>query len=156
MNVLKIQQEVLKALLTAGNSVSYFVYDSEHIFVTMDSRVGYIIPTHEMRVELSGAQMVSDLFSDQIEATMKPANRLIGTDEYRVGGTCRRYLWADNEVVDTYFDTGLLKHFTNPELYKTKHPSLGFAVVTEKGIGSDERKVVGIVVPYRIDGLKER
>lgn len=156
MNVLKIQQEVLKALLTPGNNVSYFVYDSEHIFVTMDSKVGYIIPTHEMRVELSGAQMVSDLFSDQIEEAMKPANRLIGTDEYRVGGTCRKYVWTDNEVDETYFATGLLKHFTNPELYKTKHPSLGLAVVTEKGIGSDERRVVGVVMPYRIEALKER
>lgn len=156
MNVLKIQQEVLKALLTPGNNVSYFVYDSEHVFVTVDAKVGYIIPTHEMRVELTDAQMIADLISDQIEEAMKPANRLIGTDEYRVGGTCRKYVWADNEVDETYFDTGLLKHFTNPELYKTKHPSLGLAVVTERGIGSDERRVVGIVIPYSIDGLKER
>ena len=154
MNVLKIQQELLKAVLTDRNRVSYYNQDSEHIFVTVNGQVGYILPTSELYVELTAAQMmVSDLITDQIEEAMKPANRLEGTDEYRIGGTVRKYVWAEDKEETAYFNTALLKNFDNPELYKAKlHPS-SLAVVTENGIGADERKVVGIVMPYNIKAI---
>lgn len=151
MNVLKIQQEALKALFTAGNIVSYFNYDTDHVFITLNARVGYIVPSDELRIDLRDAQAVTDIITDQIEEAMHPSNRLIGTDEYRIGGTVRKYVWAEEEDRTAYFDTGLLKNFSNPELYKSRRHTASLAVVTEHGIGSDERKVVGIVMPYRIE-----
>ena len=90
MNVLKIQQELLKALCTEGKQVSYFIIDSEHVFVTVNAKVGYVIPEAQLRIQMTGSQMVTDLITDQVEEALHPSNRLTGTDEYRIGGTVRK------------------------------------------------------------------
>ena len=150
MNVLKIQQEILKALLTDGKeSVHFYDYDAEHTFVTTTWKVGYVLPNDSLRVILRDAQSMMDLTSE-IMGTVLLANHLIGTDEYRNGGVARKYLRKDSPETAIYVDTNLLKHFSHPELYQKKGGPTGQVVVTERVVGSSEDAIVGIVMPTKI------
>lgn len=150
MNILKIQQEILKSLLSDGkDSVHFFDYDSDHTFVTTNWKVGYILPNESLRVILRDAQTMMEL-TDEIISTVLLANRLVGTDEYRNGGVARKYFRKDNPETAIYIDTNLLKHFRYPELYQKKGDPTGQVVVTERVVGSSEDEIVGIVMPTKI------
>lgn len=151
MNILKAQQEILKAIIENPQNVRYFSYDIDNIFITANGAVGYIFPAEAVRIRLEGAQLALDWLSEHIEETMQPRNRLVGTDEYRKGGTARKYVRADDSEAASYFDVGLLKNFTNPELYQDARNPLSLAAVVEQGIGQDERKVVGVIMPVKIE-----
>ena len=150
MNILKIQQEILKALLTDGKeSVHYFDYDAEHTFVTTNLKVCYVLPNDSLRVILRDAQTMMNL-TDEIMCTVLLANHLIGTDEYRNGGVARKYLRKDDPETAVYIDTNLLKHFNHPELYQKKGDPCGQVIVTERVAGSSEDEIVGLVMPTKI------
>ena len=92
MNDLKIQQEVLKAILANPQQVRYFSYDLDQVFVTTTGTVGYFMPVDALRVNLTGAQIMADILTDEIADAVQVGNRLVGTDEYRKGGVARKYL----------------------------------------------------------------
>ena len=150
MNSIKVQQEILKALLSGKQPVRYSNYGLDEVCVTTDGKVVYIMPEEELLVNLAGAQVSLDLLVGQIQATVRPANRLIGTDNYRMGGKARKYVRAEATEISSYFNTELLKHFTDPELYQDAGSTLSLAVVTERAPGTDERKIVGAVMPIRV------
>ena len=48
MNNLKIQQEILKAVLTDSRQVKYFAHNIDEICVTTDGKVLYILPAEDL------------------------------------------------------------------------------------------------------------
>lgn len=137
MNVLKINQEVLKDML-ATKRTSFSYCDDDRLYIQVDPEVGYFLDEEQMLVNLSGAQQAVPYDPEEVVA---PRNLLVGTDEYRIGGTVRKYLHQNGTAV--YIQTGLLKHFDAPVLYHTEGSPV---VVTEDA--KDRWSVVGLVAEY--------
>lgn len=152
MNVLKIQQDLVKALIK-GESVKYSEdFTETNVFVTMNGQVGYVLRKADLIVSLAGAQTCMDL---NLEAVVGPRCKLTGTDEYRRSGTARRFVYKDEATgevwgEDVYIDTGLIKYFDHPTFYKNPKYANDFCVVTEDIYGTGEQIVVGCVAPVII------
>lgn len=153
MNILKIQQDLLKALIK-GVNVSYSSnFIETDTFITIDGKVGYVIPNEDLLVNfkhLENAQAVRDL---DLESLVRIDYKLIGTDEYRRAGTARKYVSIDSldgEPEIVYVDTNLLKNFDNPTLYKAPGNPKTMCVVTEDRFNTGEQTVVGLVMPVII------
>lgn len=145
MDILKIQQELLKSLVKDQKG-SYY-YDGEgRVFVTTSGKVGYFISETDLQLRLINAQSMMAL---DLEGIVKPENLLVGTDEYRIGGTVRKYRNNDILREDTYVATGLLKPFDNPKLYQADDPT-GPIAVTEDLYGVGEQCLVGVVMPHKV------
>lgn len=137
MNILKINQEVLKDML--GNKRTSFSYcDDDRLYIQEEPEVGYFLTEEQMLVNLEGAQQACPYDPEEVVA---PRNLLVGTDEYRIGGTVRKYLHTNGTAV--YIKTGLLKHFDAPHLYHTEGSPV---VVTEDA--KDRWTIVGMVAEY--------
>ncbi len=145
MNILKIQQEMLKSLVKDQKG-SYFHDDEGRVFVTTTGKVGYFIDEADLQIGLRNAQSMMPL---GLEDIVCPENLLVGTDEYRIGGTVRKYRTDDVLREDTYVATGLLKYFDNPKLYQAENP-LSAIVVTEDLYGVGEQYIVGVVMPHKV------
>lgn len=152
MNILKIQQDLVKALLK-GEQVKYSEdFTETKVFVTIDGRVGYVLRKEDLIVSLENAQTCMDM---DLESVVGPSYKLTGTDEYRRSGTARRFVYKDEvsgEVrdEDVYIDTGLIKYFDRPTFYKNPRYATDFCVVTEDIYGTGEQIVVGCVAPVII------
>lgn len=145
MNTLKIQQELLKALMTEPERVKYFPADDDRqraVFLTVTGTVGYVLPFDELRVDITLAQSMLDLDLDRV---VRPENLLEGTDEYRRGGDARRYHRGKDEV---YVSKSLLKNFDDPRLYYD--PVRPLVVVTEDRQQTGRYTIVGAVAPVLI------
>ena len=145
MDILKIQQELLKSLVKDQKG-SYFYDSATRVFVTTTGKVGYFINEADLQVKLTGAQTMMAFNLDDVVC---PDNLLVGTDEYRIGGTVRKYRNDDVLREDTYVATGLLKYFDNPKLYQAENP-LSPIVVTEDLYGVGEQYIVGVVMPHKV------
>lgn len=143
MNVLKIQQEVLKALCK-GERV-YYYHTDEGVFLSTNGVNGWIVPEEHLHVSLAGAQVITDLGAERL---FTAKNKLIGTDEYRKGGVARRYKPIEDPTTSVYVNTNLLKYFDAPVLYQGPNVRGPIAVV-EQPIDS-EPLVVGLVMPVAI------
>lgn len=146
MNILKINQEVLKDML--GTKRTIFSYcDDDRLYIQVDPGVGYFLAEGQMLVNLEGAQQACPYDPEEVVA---PRNLLVGTDEYRIGGTVRKYLHTNGTEV--YIQTALLKNFDAPSLYHTEGSPV---VVTEDA--KDRWSVVGMVAEYvmKREGDKE-
>lgn len=145
MDILKIQQELLKSLVKDRKG-SYYFDDQGRVFVTTTGAAGYFINRADLQVELTNAQ---SMLPFDLDGIVRPENLLVGTDEYRIGGTVRKYRNDDVLRDDTYVATGLLKYFDNPKLYQEEDPS-SIVVVTEDLYGVGEQYIVGAVMPYKV------
>ena len=145
MDILKIQQELLKSLIKDQKG-SYYYDDTGRVFVTTTGKVGYFIDETDLQVRLINAQSMMAL---DLKGIVSPENLLVGTDEYRIGGTVRKYRNDDVLREDTYVATDLLKHFGNPKLYQADDP-LAPIVVTEDQYGVGEQCIVGVVMPRKV------
>lgn len=146
MNTLKIQSEVLKALIK-GTPVKRAYYDDK-VFITFDGKVGYIIHDKDLRLCLDGAENIDNYIMEKALSTaLNLFNLLEGTDTYRHAGTARKYLNDNGEEV--YVDQGLLKCFDRPKLYQESDDSL--IVVTEDIYEAGVPIVVGVVRPIKIE-----
>lgn len=153
MNILKVQQEILKAVCANPGDVKYYSLanpDEEEgrLFLTFDGKVGYVVPVEELRVLLRGSRIMADLDLDDM---VKPENRLSGTDDYRIKGTARRYTRVDVFLDDVYVDQSLLKLFDRPKLYQNPLRPLGVIAVTEDPNGTGEDVLAGVVMPCKVD-----
>lgn len=137
MNILKINQEVLQDMLGTKRTSFSYCYD-DRLYIQVDPEVGYFLDKGQMLVNLGGAQQAYPYDPKEVVA---PKNLLVGTDEYRIGGTVRKYLHQNGTAV--YIQTGLLKHFDAPVLYHTEGSPV---VVTEDA--KDRWSVVGMVAEY--------
>ena len=155
MNTTKVQQDILKQLLVNSEKVKYTDFGMEHIFITTDGKVGYILPVSWLRVDLSGAQIALNLDPARMVLNkIQPCNVLTPTDFYRHGGVARKYMRADGSD-GPYVDQGLLKCFTNPTLYQDDTGVLGPIAVVEEGfVGAAEKDAVGMVLPMNIKDTK--
>lgn len=153
MNILKVQQEILKAVCANPENVKYYSLanpdeEAGRLFLTIDGKVGYVVPVEELRVLLRGSQIMADLDLDYL---VKPENRLNGTDDYRIKGTARRYTRVDDFLDDVYVDQSLLKLFDRPKLYQNPLRPLGVIAVTEDPNDTGEDVLAGIVMPCKVD-----
>lgn len=151
MNIPKIQQEILKALLVDPKNVKCTGFGEDGVLITVDHRVHWVLKQSWLRLDLEGTQNLIDYlpFTDRV---VTPDNMLKATDEYRLGGSARRYLRTDveGEEEDVYIDTSRLKFFDHPTLYQDPgFPHLIF--VTEDIYQNGETVVVGIVCPVKVD-----
>lgn len=152
MNIPKIQQEILKALLVDPNNVKCTDFGEDSVLITVDHSVSWVLKESWLRLNLEGTQHFFDVFFLEAEDVIHPDNALKATDEYRLGGCARRYLRTDEllEGEDVYVDTAKLKYFDHPTLYQDpSHPHI--LVVTEDLYCNGEAVVVGIVVPVKVD-----
>lgn len=152
MNVPKIQQELLKALLANPQNVNFFEFDDfdddKRIFIT-DSGVGYVLNADELRIDLSGAQTMTSL-EDLFEKILIPENRLLETDEYRLGGTARKYLRQNSVNDSVYVDQKHLKLFNTPMLYQAADGDVKIIVVAESFMKDGKPSIVGCVLPVKV------
>lgn len=66
MNILKVQQEILKAVCANPENVKHYTLASSaeeegRLFLTVDGKVGYVVPVEGMHVILRGSQIMADL-----------------------------------------------------------------------------------------------
>lgn len=150
MNIAKIQQEVLKALLVDPNNVKCTGFGEDSVLITVDHSVCWVLKQSWLRLDLDGTQNLIDYFPST-NRVVHPDNVLKATDEYRLGGCARRYLRTDTvDEDDVYIDTARLKFFDHPTLYQSPgFPHLIF--VTEDIYQNGETVVVGIVCPVKVD-----
>ena len=150
MNIAKIQQEVLKALLVDPNNVKCTGFGEDSVLITVDHTVSWVLKQSWLRLDLDGTQNLIDYFPST-DRVVHPDNVLRATDEYRLGGCARRYLRTDTvDEDDVYVDTAKLKFFDHPTLYQNPgFPHLIF--VTEDIYQNGETVVVGIVCPVKVD-----
>lgn len=152
MNFLKIQQDALKALIKAPKTVNTYSLEDEQgnpcTFLTINRAAGYIIPDHLLLVDLTGAQTMLAL---ELAELVRPKNLLTGTDDYRLGGTARRYEKTDGFLDDVYIKTELLKYFDLPQLYQDLDKPLGMIAVTETDPDDGRPVLAGLVMPCRVD-----
>jgi hypothetical protein len=150
MNIAKIQQEVLKALLVDPKNVKCTGFGEDSVLITLDHTVCWVLKQPWLRLDLDGTQDIFD-FLPRTENVVEPDNVLKATDEYRLGGCARRYLRTDTvEEDDVYIDTAKLKFFDHPTLYQSPaFPHLIF--VTEDLYHNGETVVVGIVCPVKVN-----
>lgn len=152
MNFLKIQQDALKALIKAPKTVNTYSLEDEQgnpcTFLTINRAAGYIIPDHLLLVDLTGARTMLAL---ELAELVRPENLLTGTDDYRLGGTARRYEKTDDFLDDVYIKTELLKYFDLPQLYQDPDKPLGMIAVTETDPDDGRPVLAGLVMPCRVD-----
>lgn len=152
MNNLKIQQEILKAILANPENVKHYPFENRIgencTFVTITGAVGYVLRNDDLRVNLSGAQYMSDL---HLEGVVRNAHQLIGTDAYRSKGLARRYDRPEPGAAPVYIDTSLLKNFENPTLFQLPGNPFGMIVVAEEPWDDGNLYVRGIVMPVKVD-----
>lgn len=152
MNNLKIQQEILKAVLANPENVKMYPLETRNgedcTFVTITGTVGYVLQQDDLRVRLTGANYMADLY---LESLMKEENTLTGTDVYRRKGTARRYDSRDPMASPTYVDTGLLKNFDKPVLFQQPGDPLSMIVVAEEPWEDGKLYVRGVVMPTKMD-----
>lgn len=147
MNTLKIQSEILKALIK-GTPVKCSFHHTDKVFITLDGKVDYIIPDHDLKLRLGEAEEIAPAIMDTaLQTALEPWNLLEGTDTYRRAGTARKYLNADGKEV--YVDQGQLKCFDRPKLYQ--EPDNALIVVTEDIYEAGAPIVVGVVCPINIE-----
>ena len=151
MNNLKIQQEILKAVLANPENVKHYKFENRIgeacTFVTITGAVGYVLRDDDLRVNLSGAQYMSDL---RLEGVVREYHRLIGTDEYRLKGLARRYDRQEPCAEPVYVDTSLLKNFENPALFQMPGNPFGIIVVAEEPWDDGNLYVRGVVTPVKV------
>ena len=152
MNFLKIQQDTLKALIKEPKTINTYPLEDEQgtpcTFLTINKAAGYIIPNHLLLVDLTGAQTMLDL---ELAKLVRPENLLTGTDDYRLGGTARRYEKTDTVLDDVYIKTELLKYFDLPQLYQDLDSPRGMIAVTETDPGDGRPVLAGLVMPCKVD-----
>ena len=149
MKLVKIQQEILKAVMANPENVSRFGCPGNETFITADHAVGYVIPWDKLRVNLDGTNLMKALDLQQI---VDEGDKLVGTDLFRNGGTARFYKYANTSggAEGTHVDTRLLKLFDFPTLYQNPMNPRGVIVVTETPIDGPEA-IVGIVMPCKVE-----
>lgn len=154
MNIAKVQQEMLKAVLKNPQAAAHILLEDEYkgedvVMCTPDCRVGYIFPTELLRVNLHDTRVLPTY---NLHSIIKPANLLTGTDDYRLGGTARRYKRAEDWIADdVYVDQGLLKLFDQPVLYQDPTHQYSIIAVVERPWEDDGDKLVGFVLPVKVE-----
>ena len=151
MNLLKIQQDLLKVIYKDGaEKIKFFVDDLyDHIFVMPNTYMGYVIPKDELRVDIAGAQMISRELIN-MKTIVIDGYKLTGTDEYRNGGDARKYL-KHEDAPPVYVDKNLLKNFdANAELYQLGGSPLQPIAVVEDRYGDGSKVIVGMVMPCKV------
>ena len=152
MNILKIQQDALKALIKEPKIINTYPLEDEQgnpcTFLTINKAAGYIIPDHLLLVDLTGAQTMTNL---ELSGLVRPENLLTGTDDYRLAGTARRYTKTESYLGDTYIKTELLKYFDLPQLYQDPLRPLGMIAVTETDPDDGRPVLAGLVMPCKVD-----
>lgn len=159
MNLLKIQQDLLKVIFKKGpEKINYFVDDLyDRTFVIPDPLyVGYMIPNEKLRIDLSGAQqMLKDV--GKLQETADYGYKLTGTDEYRHGGNARKYLRPyDKDMISVYVSKSLLKYFDDSaELRQLPGSPLQPIAVLEDRLGDGDLTIAGLVMPCRVKETEE-
>lgn len=146
MNLLKIQTEVLKALVK-GTTVKY-AFHGNKAFITLNDHVGYLITDKDLRLDLGGAdEMAPYIIMDALGVDLDVEIPLRETDIYRHSGTARKYLTSTGDEV--YVDQGLLKCFERPKLYMEE--GTDYIIVTEDIYETGSPIAVGLVTPVKIE-----
>lgn len=152
MNNLKIQQEILKAVLANPENVKHYNFENRIgevcTFVTITGTVGYVLRDDDLRVKLSGAQYMTNL---HLEDVVRNTHQLIGTDAYRLKGLARRYDRQETGAEPVYVDTSLLKNFESPALFQLPGNPRGMIVVAEEPWDDGNLYVRGVVMPVKVD-----
>ena len=117
MNITKIQQEFLKQLIANPSQVTYSVDEENRYSLTTAGGVTFVIPEEKLQLNLKNAQLGTDPWYWAEDIAGKMENALLPTDEYRRGGTARRYIPHTDPNSAIYVDTGLLKYFDSPQLW---------------------------------------
>lgn len=151
MNLLKIQQDLLKVIYKDGPVFIKFFEDElyDRIFVMPNQYMGYMIPVDELRVDIAGAQMISKDLVD-LQQIFEHGYKLTGTDEFRNGGDARKYLKHD-DAPPVYVDKSLLKNFDPyAELYQLGGSTLQPIAVCEDRYGYGSKVIAGLVMPCKV------
>lgn len=154
MKLLKIQSEILKALMANPENVKHYHTVEGGVFImTSPNSVGYVLPYGALRLDLTGAQIVGDL---DLGKLLYPENLLHGTDDYRLKGEARRFVRRPETEAerDTYIFTDLLKNFEHPKLYQGPSP-LSMIAVTEDRFDDGQEIIVGVVMPCKVNDTED-
>lgn len=153
----KIQATILKELLSPKGRVAYYIETDENLddfAVVILGDIAYRIPLEQLKLDLTGVARV-DTLPGAMSSLHDPdfdVIKLHPTDQYRLGGSARKYLAYGDEDKPVYVDTKLLAHFDNPTLYQcSAYNPLGLMTVAEWQMELDATVVVGYVLPSRIE-----
>lgn len=153
MRLDKIQTETLKELMNPkGRVVYYETTDDTSVVVIPKGTAGYVIPKEKLFINLNNAQAAMAGLPGAVDpGDLYLAVKLEPTDEYRMGGSARKYLAEGRPDQPVYIDTKLLAAFDSPMLYQNSYSPLGMVTVAEYSIVDDDLWVVGYVCPTRVE-----
>lgn len=153
MRLDKIQMETLKELMNPKGRVVYFeTTDDTAVVVIPKGTAGYVIPKKKLALNLNNAQaMMTGLPGAVDHDNLYTAVELQPTDEYRMGGSARKYLAHGRPDQPVYIDTKLLAHFDDPGLFQNTYSPGGMVTVAEDSILDDDLVVVGYVCPVKVE-----
>lgn len=156
MKLEKIQAQLLKVRFKdlllgedAVSSIRLFPTWDGHVYVHFIPELLYKLPEHLLAVQLPEEPEDEDSALARIVTAAENSLLMVPlhpTDEYRVGGTVRKYLQGAEPV---YFNVQLLKNFENPELYPLTENNM--AVIVEHHQGVSRPVVVGVIAPYKVE-----
>ena len=146
MNIIKAQKEIFNSML-AGANVRKFEFDEQSIFITPDGYHGYVIPYTQIQVNLEKIKSFNKI---DFQSVVTEENLCELTNEARIvqfpKRICRK-LRRGSETI--YFDNKYLACFQNPKFYNAnKHSAI---VVTEDISATMQNKVVGVILPLRME-----
>lgn len=150
MKLLKIQQELLKAQLKnwpneAPDRAAWCDFDEEHVFVTIDGFVAWVIPKQALLVKLDKIRTTTLSTKSFRDVADSQSNRLTPTGLYVREGTTQKYERDDGKAV--HIVTKSLAWFDNPKLYSTGPFQ---PVVVTEWTQNGEEQVVGVVMPIKL------
>lgn len=154
MNVLKFQQEVLKAYMLTPDSKSacWTRKGEDHLMLILNRNVGIFLSNDAMVLNPtkipeipaeSGAKIIDPAMKSWVEG-----NLLEPTEEYRFTSGNKKIRIYKARAWQTGIDQSLLKYFDTPTMRLYQLEERGVILITEKTKGFEE--AVGVVLPVRL------
>ena len=150
MNILKIQQDVLKALLK-DERVGHCKLKDGRVLITTCGAVAHIIPEADLHLRLDSRPEATSLRGlVDVAATYYAEHELTPTDNYIRAGKVREYIRNFDDVI-TYIDVANLKNFDKDAKLYQRGNNLAPVTVSERLPLEKEPSVVGVVMPMNIN-----
>lgn len=151
MDLLKIQTELLKAVVKGGKYGFETCWENKIAFTT-DGYVLYLLDADKLHVRLDNEEKRSPSLRHYLPGSLSLNGmyQLDATDEFKTheNGMAQKYLFAGQTDKPIWLDPKRLKHFTRPRLMQRIYNPRGGIVVVE--YKDDDPTIAGCVVPVNM------
>lgn len=146
MNINKAQKIIFNELISGGH-VRRFEFDTENVFITPGGQYGFVLPYASIQVNID---KISPFKGIEIASVVKEENLCHLSRELLLQEHPKAYLRKlKNGERNIYFNQKYMECFQNPKFYNES--STGVIVVTEDISATRQNKIVGVILPVRVE-----